>query len=86
MARVNVGTIGHIDHGRSTLTVALLTLLANASATEGDVVIVDRSTKRNTAPRDLERPVDCYATPPAIPHLQRGGYEKPRGKRRSKKR
>lgn len=86
MTRVNVGTIGHIDHGRNTLTVALLTALANAAVAKGEVVVVETSTKRNTAPRDFEYPPDCYATPPAIPHMQRGGYEKPRGKRRSKKR
>ncbi len=31
---VNVGTIGHIDHGKTTLTAAITTVLAKASGGE----------------------------------------------------
>ena len=31
---VNIGTIGHVDHGKTTLTAAITTVLANAGLSE----------------------------------------------------
>jgi len=31
---VNIGTIGHVDHGKTTLTAAISTVLANAGLAE----------------------------------------------------
>ena len=35
---VNVGTIGHIDHGKTTLTAAITKVLAKKDRGEGDLV------------------------------------------------
>ena len=34
---VNIGTIGHVDHGKTTLTAAITTVLATVSYTHLDV-------------------------------------------------
>jgi len=39
MSTVNVGTIGHVDHGKTTLTAALLRVLGEERAAE--VVVMD---------------------------------------------
>src|SRR6266702_3203425 len=45
---VNVGTIGHIDHGKTTLTAAITKVLAKASATN-KYVAFDQIDKRHYA-------------------------------------
>ena len=47
---VNVGTIGHVDHGKTTLTAAITTVLANAG--HGSAVAFDQIDK---APEERER-------------------------------
>ena len=47
---VNVGTIGHVDHGKTTLTAAITTVLANAGG--GEAVAFDQIDK---APEERER-------------------------------
>ncbi|EEZ74550.1 translation elongation factor Tu, partial [Neisseria lactamica ATCC 23970] len=54
---VNVGTIGHVDHGKTTLTAALTTILAKNSA-----VLQKLTTKSTTPPK--KKP----AVLPSIPH------------------
>lgn len=47
---VNVGTIGHVDHGKTTLTAAITTVLANAGGGEArDYAMIDN------APEERER-------------------------------
>lgn len=50
-ARVNVGTIGHVDHGRTTLTQALARVLGEEMASR--VVVVDGDQIENDALRRL---------------------------------
>ena len=45
---VNIGTIGHVDHGKTTLTAAITTVLAKDGDIAGDSV---RSTRSTTPPR-----------------------------------
>ena len=54
---VNVGTIGHVDHGKTTLTAALTTILAKNS-----VALQKLTTKSTTLPK--KKP----AVLPSIPH------------------
>ena len=46
---VNVGTIGHVDHGKKTLTAAITTVLANRVADKMDYDAIDG------APEEKER-------------------------------
>jgi elongation factor Tu len=47
---VNIGTIGHVDHGKTTLTAAITTVLANAGLSEKrDFASIDN------APEEKER-------------------------------
>ena len=36
---LNIGTIGHVDHGKTTLTAAITTCLANAGLSEKEISI-----------------------------------------------
>src|SRR5205814_8302594 len=58
---VNVGTIGHIDHGKTTLTAAITKVLAKASATN-KYVAFDQIDK---APEERERGITI-----AIAHVE----------------
>ena len=40
--KINVGTIGHVDHGRTTLAAALMRVLDEQSVAEDDFQIVVR--------------------------------------------
>jgi hypothetical protein len=53
---VNVGTIGHVDHGKTTLTAAITTVLAASSA------VLPRRTTRSTL-RPKRKPVVSRSTP-----------------------
>ena len=53
---VNVGTIGHVDHGKTTLTAAITTVLANTT-----VVQLVHSTKSIT--RQKKKRVVSQSTP-----------------------
>jgi elongation factor Tu len=47
---VNVGTIGHVDHGKTTLTAAITTVLSESTAVQA------RASRRSTiAPEEKER-------------------------------
>ncbi|MBP3916468.1 GTP-binding protein, partial [Clostridium sp.] len=47
---VNIGTIGHVDHGKTTLTAAITTVLANKGYAEAfDYASIDK------APEEKER-------------------------------
>jgi elongation factor Tu len=35
---LNIGTIGHVDHGKTTLTAAITTCLANAGLSEKEII------------------------------------------------
>ncbi|MBR2121789.1 MAG: elongation factor Tu, partial [Lachnospiraceae bacterium] len=48
---VNIGTIGHVDHGKTTLTAAITSVLADRLGT-GDAVAFDMIDK---APEERER-------------------------------
>ena len=37
---LNIGTIGHVDHGKTTLTAAITTVLANAGLSEKKILIL----------------------------------------------
>ena len=39
---VNIGTIGHVDHGKTTLTAAITTVLAKARAVKLKVMTANR--------------------------------------------
>ena len=39
---VNIGTIGHVDHGKTTLTAAISTVLANKGLAEVKDFLCDR--------------------------------------------
>ena len=54
---VNVGTIGHVDHGKTTLTAAITTVLSRSSAAK------PRPTTRSTR-RRKKRPAASPSTPP----------------------
>src|SRR5260370_42326345 len=58
---VNVGTIGHIDHGKTTLTAAITKVLAKANAANKDVAF-DQIDK---APEERERGITI-----AIAHVE----------------
>ena len=53
---VNVGTIGHVDHGKTTLTAAITEIQANRVG--GDVVPFDQIDK---APEEKERGITINA-------------------------
>ena len=40
---VNVGTIGHVDHGKTTLTAAITTILAESQEPRGNALVVQAS-------------------------------------------
>ncbi|MBW4827827.1 MAG: elongation factor Tu, partial [Clostridiaceae bacterium] len=48
---VNIGTIGHVDHGKTTLTAAITTVL-NSRSGSGEVMSYDNIDK---APEERER-------------------------------
>ena len=52
---VNVGTIGHIDHGKTTLTAAITKVLAEQGRRRGEVVRGDRQRARGEGARDHHR-------------------------------
>ena len=66
---VNVGTIGHVDHGKTTLTAALTKVMAEANG--GTFVAYDQIDKapedlpygRSYGARDLEGHVWYFTTP-----------------------
>ena len=73
---VNVGTIGHVDHGKTTLTAAITTILASKFGGEGqgydqiDAAPEERRAASRSTPRtsNTRRPtgttrVDCPGTP-----------------------
>ena len=37
---LNIGTIGHVDHGKTTLTAAITTVLAGAGLSEKEILIL----------------------------------------------
>jgi len=49
---VNVGTIGHVDHGKTTLTAAITTVLANAKGGSNKAIAYDEI---DNAPEERER-------------------------------
>ena len=55
---VNVGTIGHVDHGKTTLTAAITTVLAVKVRWFGQSVRPDRRSTRRKSPwyHDQHRP------------------------------
>ena len=55
--KVNVGTIGHVDHGKTTLTAALIEVLGNDLA--GKCVIVDEAPAIKLTPRPDIDLFDC---------------------------
>ncbi|MEJ7717920.1 MAG: GTP-binding protein [Thermoleophilaceae bacterium] len=63
---VNVGTIGHIDHGKTTLTAAITKVLAESSGGRGQDLRGDRQRSRGEGARhhdrDLARRVRDRAT------------------------
>ena len=52
---VNVGTIGHIDHGKTTLTAAITKTLAEKGGTEAKTLRRDRQRARGEGARDHDR-------------------------------
>lgn len=72
--RVTVGTIGHVDHGKMTLTAAIATVLAAKFA--GNVEGVDPEASRK-AIRQADKMSETY-----VPVSQEGYRRKPNGKRR----
>lgn len=50
--KVNVGTIGHIDHGKTTLTAALVRVLGEKMAKQ--VVVVDESNAAEFVRKNLD--------------------------------
>ncbi|MGH9745189.1 MAG: GTP-binding protein, partial [Candidatus Acidiferrales bacterium] len=59
---VNVGTIGHIDHGKTTLTAAITKVLAKANSAANKYVAFDQIDK---APEERERGITI-----AIAHVE----------------
>ena len=53
-AHVNIGTIGHVDHGKTTLTAAITTVLAQ----EGNAKAMDYAAI-DAAPEEKERGITC---------------------------
>ncbi|MCK5236834.1 MAG: elongation factor Tu, partial [Deltaproteobacteria bacterium] len=51
---VNVGTIGHVDHGKTTLTAAITRVLSAAAGGSADFMDYD---KIDSAPEERERGV-----------------------------
>lgn len=58
MNKVNVGTIGHVDHGRTTLGAALAGVIADAEEKGLRVVVVDGKEARGPGPGHLSTSVD----------------------------
>ncbi len=56
---VNIGTIGHVDHGKTTLTAAITTVLAKAGLSE-----VKSFDQIDNAPR--KKSVVSPSTPPTL--------------------
>jgi translation initiation factor 2 gamma subunit (eIF-2gamma) len=55
MSKINVGTIGHVDHGKTTITAALMLALANT-----EFEVIDRQTPIYiTKMPDFPEPVFC---------------------------
>ena len=52
---VNVGTIGHIDHGKTTLTAAITKVLAEKGGGRGEELRGDRQRSRGEGARDHDR-------------------------------
>ncbi len=52
MPHLNIGTMGHVDHGKTTLTAAITKVLADADPTHNRFVAFDRIDK---APEELQR-------------------------------
>ena len=48
----NIGTIGHVDHGKTTLTAAITKVLSTAEGSKADVTAYDQIDK---APEEKER-------------------------------
>ena len=55
---VNVGTIGHVDHGKTTLTAAITKVLAlNGQATAMDYEQIDAARKKKSGGSPLRPPI-----------------------------
>lgn len=63
--KVNVGTIGHIDHGKTTLTQTLVKVLGDEMARQ--VVVVDEAGASDAHRKGLILDVDTYAAAAARP-------------------
>ena len=53
---VNIGTIGHVDHGKTTLTAAITAVLAVA----GDTELMDYDAIDNAPEEERKRNYNCY--------------------------
>ena len=57
---VNIGTIGHIDHGKTTLTAAITKVLSMADPTSADYTSYDQIDK---APEEKARGITINTAP-----------------------
>ena len=55
----NIGTIGHVDHGKTTLTAAITKVLSEAGTSSANFVAYDQIDK---APEEKERNYDFNRT------------------------
>ena len=62
---VNVGTIGHVDHGKTTLTAAITMVLSNLSGSE----YVKTYEEIDAAPEEKERGITINTAPVSYTHL-----------------
>jgi translation initiation factor 2 gamma subunit (eIF-2gamma) len=63
---VNVGTIGHVDHGKSTLTAAILSTLTKRNGANKNInklSVRDNLKKTNSSPSKSERLNSLYRAP-----------------------
>ena len=74
---VNVGTIGHIDHGKTTLTAAITQVLAEAGGRRGEDLRRDRQRARGEGARDHHRHL-ARRVPDGEPALRPRRLSRPR--------
>lgn len=80
MTKINVGTIGHVDHGRTTIIAAIASVLAGMDKTL--VIEDDRPAMYITAAPRIPDPIDCFR--PYDHRKSKGDKKRAKSERRKK--